>query len=61
MRYVRYVIRPRAADWGLDQPLLEGRTVHEPEPARTGLVDKDGNPIIRLMAPIGFVPLRERT
>lgn len=57
MRYV--VIRPRAS-WDEDKPMLEGRTVHQSEPIDTGVLDGDGNPIFRVMSPIGFVELRER-
>jgi hypothetical protein len=56
---VRYIIRPRA-DWRDDTPLLEGKTVYEREPGDTGLLDKDGNKIWRVMSPIGFVELKER-
>lgn len=58
MRYV--VIRPRM-DWRDETPGLEGKTVHEQEPVKTGLLDKDGNPIFRVMSPIGFVELKERS
>ena len=57
MRYV--IIRPRA-EWDDDKPMLEGKTVHEQEPVKTGVLDKDGNPIYRVMSPIGFVELGER-
>lgn len=56
MRYV--VIRPRA-EWDSEKPLLEGKTVHEPEPIDTGLLDKDGSAIFRVMDQIGFVRFRE--
>ena len=39
--------------------MLEGKTVHEPEPVKTGVLDKDGNPIIRVMDQIGFVRLKD--
>jgi hypothetical protein len=57
MRYV--VIRPRAG-WRDEEPMLEGKTVHEQTPVDTGLRDKDGNRIYRVMSPIGFVELKER-
>lgn len=57
MRYV--AIRPRA-EWNDESPMLEGKTVHEREPVNTGILDKDGNPIYRVMSPIGFIELRER-
>lgn len=56
---MRYVILPRA-QWDDDRPLLEGRTVHEREPVDTGLLNKDGQKIWRVMSPIGFVELKER-
>lgn len=51
---MRYAIRPKAA-WSDPQPLIEGREVYEAEPADTGLVDKQGNAIVRLKDPIGFI------
>ena len=57
MRYV--VVRPRA-EWDDEKPMLEGKTVHEQEPVKTGLIDEDGNPIFRMTDPIGFVRLKER-
>jgi len=57
---MRYVTRPRASDWPEDRPHIEGKTVHEREPVDTGLLDKDGTPIYRVMSPIGFIELRER-
>lgn len=56
---MRYVTRPRAS-WDEDKPHIEGKTVHEREPVDTGLLDKDGNAIWRIMSPIGFVELKER-
>ena len=55
---MRYMTRPRAS-WDEEKPMLEGKTVHEPEPVNTGLLDKDGNEIIRVMDQIGFVRFRE--
>ena len=58
MRY--FVIRPRA-EWDDEKPMLEGKTVYEPdEPVDTGLLDKDGNRIGRRMSPIGFVNFDDR-
>lgn len=57
MRYV--TIRPRM-DWREDGPMLEGKTIHEPEPIKTGLLDHDGHPIYRVTSPIGFIELKER-
>lgn len=31
------------------------KDVHEPEPVKTGILDKDGRPIFRTIDPIGFV------
>ncbi len=61
-RGARYAIRRKAttADDLQNTPHLEGHTVYEAEPIDTGLVDADENPIVRLMAPIGFIELRER-
>ena len=59
---MRYVTRPRSAQWDelQESPALEGRTVYEPEPTDTGLLDKDGNQVFRIMDQIGFVRFRER-
>lgn len=59
---MRYVIRPRAdtLDTLRETPHLGAQTVMEPEPVKTGLLDKDGNDIWRIMSPIGFVELKER-
>ncbi len=59
---MRYVIRPRADTYDAlrETPVLEARTVLEPEPIKTGILDKDGNDIWRVMSPIGFVELKER-
>lgn len=59
---MRYVIRPRAETFDMlrETPHLGGSTVMEPEPVDTGLLDKDGNKIWRVMSPIGFVELKER-
>jgi hypothetical protein len=59
MRYIA-VRRPRMA-WDEWSPMLEAKTVMEPEPVDTGLVDRDENVIYRVMAPIGFVELKERS
>lgn len=40
--------------------MLEARYVHEREPIDTGLVDRNGNSIFRIMGPIGFVEMKER-
>lgn len=60
MRYVTARKRTRA-EWNDEHPMLEGQTVHEPEPVDTGLVDKYENAIYRVPGPIGFVELRERS
>ncbi len=56
---MRYIIRPRAS-WDDESPMIEGKTVHEREPVNTGILDKDGNSIFRVMSPIGFRELKER-
>ena len=56
---MRYIVRPRAC-WDDDKPMLEGKTVHEREPVDTGLLDKDGQKIWRVMSPVGFIELKER-
>lgn len=61
---MRYVIRPRAtradtAETLSDTPHLGAQTVIESEPVDTGVLDKDGNSIWRVMSPIGFVKMRE--
>ena len=56
---MRYVTRPRAS-WDDEMPMIEGTTVHEREPIKTGILDEAGNDIWRVMSPIGFVELKER-
>lgn len=58
MRYVA-IRRPRMG-WDEWSPMLEPKTVHEPEPIDTGLVDQNENAIYRVMSAIGFVELKER-
>lgn len=42
-------------EWELAQPTPASLTVYEPEePQRTGLLDADGNPIVRERNQIGF-------
>ena len=60
MRYVSARTRPRSG-WDDEHPMLEAKTVHEPEPIDTGLLDADGNRIYRVMSPVGFVALKERS
>jgi len=57
-----YVTRPRLTRYDdlRETPMLEGQTVWEPEPVDTGLLDKNGVPIFRVMDPIGFVEMKER-
>lgn len=60
---MRYVIRPLASEpdpYDNFSTLIEGRTVYEPEPVKTGILDKDGNMVWRVVSPIGFVVLKER-
>ena len=55
----RYVTRrPRADDrdpWEIDVPLLPAISVDQTEPQPIGLMDKNGNDIVRLPGPIGFL------
>lgn len=62
MRYVT-MRRPRNSTQHdlMESPMLEGKTVMEPEPIDTGLVDVNESGIYRVMSPIGFVELRERS
>ena len=59
---MKYVTRPRSAQWDelQETPMLEGRTVHDREPVDTGILDQDGQSIFRVMSPIGFIEMRER-
>jgi hypothetical protein len=58
----RYFVQPRAYSHNSEvEPLLEGRTVFEPEAVNTGLLDANGGQIWKTgIDPIGFVPLKER-
>lgn len=47
--------------WDEWSPMLEPKTIIEAEPMDTGLVDPNENAIYRVMSPIGFVELKERT
>jgi hypothetical protein len=54
----RYVVgRPRVGEDYYDRPMhqLGHPTVFVQEPANTGLLDPDGNPIFKIADPIGFV------
>ena len=54
----RYVIRPKQQlDEGWDQPAspLPHPTVFVSEPVRTGILDPDGNEILRVQDPVGFL------
>ena len=54
----RYVtLRPRSATWDdlQETPSLEGKTVFEPDAVDTGLLDKEGRTLFRIMDQIGFV------
>lgn len=54
----RYVTRARRikadSDW-YEPPLITNIEVVESEPVWTGLLDQDGNDIMRMADPIGFV------
>lgn len=56
-RYVTRARRPRSGDddWYQVTPPLGHPTVFVPEPADTGLVDADGNPIFKVPDPMGFL------
>lgn len=57
----RYAVMPRQPRASLDypEPLLPGLSVDDNRPVDTGLVDRHGNPIMRLPEPMGFaVPTR---
>ncbi len=58
MRYVT-MRRPRMYTTD-DMPMLEAKTVHEPDPIDTGIVDQYESPIFRVMSPVGFVEMKER-
>ena len=61
MRYVVIPERPKA-NWFDPEPMLVGKTVHEPEaPVDTGVLDPNGRKIYRVPGPVGFVELKERT
>lgn len=54
-RYVTRARRVRAdSDW-YEPPLITNIEVMEGEPVWTGLLDKDGNDIMRMNDPIGFI------
>ena len=41
--------------------MLEAKTVHEREPVDTGVLDASGQKIFRVMSPVGFTELKERS
>lgn len=45
--------KPRG-EYSDDVPLTMAQTVIEPDPVKTGILDKNGNPIVRVTRPIGF-------
>lgn len=47
-------VQPITANWADDVPLLPPIYVSDHEAADTGLVDKDGDPIMRAPNPVGF-------
>lgn len=53
----RYVVRNASAEdaWWIERPAENNITVYDAEPADTGLVDSQGNRIVRLPDQIGFV------
>ena len=46
--------RKTKSDYFDDMPLTMAQTVVEAEPAKTGLLDSRGNPLVRQPRPIGF-------
>lgn len=60
---MRYVVRRKkatTADDLLESPLIVVPTVYDHEPVETGILDADGDMLVRVTAPIGFVELVER-
>jgi hypothetical protein len=54
----RYVTR---AEWIDDHcPLLPDLSVSDHQPVKTGLVDRMGNPILRVPTPVGFHRARSK-
>jgi len=55
--YCVIIPRPRPkADWEMqDDPFRPSLTVETAEPEKTGLLDKDGNPVYRVTERIGFI------
>lgn len=53
----RYISRrPRADDdYWREPPFITNLTVMESDPVSTGLLDADGNEIVRMNDPIGFI------
>lgn len=57
----RYAIRPRAiSGWYDELPMIPSITVYDTDARPTGLLDRDGNEVVALPDPVGFVELRER-
>lgn len=54
MRYVRAQIENPKMFWGDDPPLIPNLTVDNHECVETGLIWKDGTPIMRAPYPIGY-------
>ena len=61
----RYVVAPKPkADSFWDDRMVQPLghpLVFVSEPIKTGLLDKDGNPIYRLPAEIGYLPRQQQT
>lgn len=54
MRYVARPSKPRADWYDDDSPLIPSLSVDGSKETNTGLIDRHGNPIMRLQPPIGF-------
>jgi hypothetical protein len=52
--YVRVRVEKADLDWDLDYPMLANLVVDNHTAEFTGLLDADGNPIVRMPRPIGF-------
>lgn len=50
--------KPRSSDWLDDRPMLPAIVTHDDPVEESGLVDKDGNKLVRRRDPVGFVRFR---
>jgi hypothetical protein len=59
----RYIAIPKTGTTAVHEttcPPLAHPQVFVDDPVKTGLIDKDGNPIYRLPDPIGFLAKKDR-